>query len=432
MRKQRGSEVSALPGLQPAAAIRDARGARSRPGILLDRDGTIIVDHGYVGSVDRVEFIEGAPEAIASFNRAGIPVAVLTNQAGVARGLYGIDDVARVHRYIADRLAEHGAHIDLFLYCPYHPGGVVEAFARSSEDRKPRPGMAKAAAAALNLDLTASWVVGDRPEDIGLAEAVGAPAVYLGTGGCARSGVWSFPGLAAASAFILERIALRGSTADLRPFVPPAGTSPVKFPAMPYRSAASYLAGYVEESVWAASSIQPAALDKAAAILLDAYAHGAEVFACGNGGSAAISNHLQCDHMKGVRTATDLAPRVVSLSSNVELLTAIANDLAYDDVFVYQLQSQSRRGDVLIAVSSSGRSPNIVRALRWAREHGLRTIALTGFDGGEARSAAEVAVHVDGTNYGIVEDLHQAIMHALAQYIRQSRIPADAISSTVF
>ena len=180
----------------------------SRPGILLDRDGTIIVDHGYVGSVDRVEFIDGSPEAIATFNRAGIPVAVVTNQAGIARGLYGLDDVARVHRYIAERLAEHGAHIDLFLYCPYHPDGVVEAFARTSEDRKPGPGMAKAARAALNLDLTTSWVVGDRPEDIGLAEAVGASAIYLGPGVPDRPGVWSFPSLAAAAPFILERIAV--------------------------------------------------------------------------------------------------------------------------------------------------------------------------------------------------------------------------------
>ena len=76
-----------------------------RPGILLDRDGTIIVDHGYVGSVDRVEFIDGAAEAIARFNHADIPVAVATNQAGVARGLYGIDDVALVHKYIAQHLA---------------------------------------------------------------------------------------------------------------------------------------------------------------------------------------------------------------------------------------------------------------------------------------------------------------------------------------
>jgi D-sedoheptulose 7-phosphate isomerase/D-glycero-D-manno-heptose 1,7-bisphosphate phosphatase len=194
------------------ATMLEAPNSRVRPGILLDRDGTIIVDHGYVGSVDRVEFIDGAPEAIARFNRAGIPVAVVTNQAGVARGMYGIGDVVQVHQYIADRLARHGAHIDLFLFSPYHPAGVVEAFARTSEDRKPRPGMAKAAAAALNLDLTASWVVGDRPEDLGLAEAIGASAIYLEPGAlaagqhCQRPGVWSFPSLAAAASFILERI----------------------------------------------------------------------------------------------------------------------------------------------------------------------------------------------------------------------------------
>jgi len=190
------------------ACTRSAQDTLRRPGILLDRDGTIIVDSGYVGSVDRVEFIDGSPQAIAAFNQAGIPVAVVTNQAGVARGFYGLDDVAAVHQNIAARLAEHGAHVDVFVYCPYHPDGVVEAFGRSSEDRKPRPGMAKAAQAALHLDLAASWVVGDRPEDIGLAEAIGASAIYLGPAGFERPGVWSYPSLAAAAPFILERIAI--------------------------------------------------------------------------------------------------------------------------------------------------------------------------------------------------------------------------------
>jgi D,D-heptose 1,7-bisphosphate phosphatase len=194
---------SATPGQTGSTSV--MQNSRSRPGILLDRDGTIIVDHGYVGSIDRVEFIPGAAEAIARFNQADIPVAILTNQAGVARGLYGIHDVARVHRYIAECLAERGARIDLFVYCPYHPAGVVEAFARTSEDRKPRPGMAKAAEAALDLDLTASWVVGDRAEDIGLAETIGASAIYLGPDDRQRPGVWSFPSLAAAVPFILER-----------------------------------------------------------------------------------------------------------------------------------------------------------------------------------------------------------------------------------
>lgn len=181
--------------------------SRPRPGVLLDRDGTIIVDHGYVGSVDRVEFIEGAPEAIAAFNRAGLPVAVVTNQAGVARGYYGINDVEAVHAHIARHLAKYGAHIDLFLYCPYHAAGVVGAFARTSEDRKPRPGMAKAAAAALNLDLAASFVVGDRPEDMGLATAVGATGLYVGPASRTWPDVVPFPCLAAAASFILERVA---------------------------------------------------------------------------------------------------------------------------------------------------------------------------------------------------------------------------------
>jgi len=204
------------------------------------------------------------------------------------------------------------------------------------------------------------------------------------------------------------------------------------FPSASYPEAGTYFADYAREFAIAAGAVQRAALDQAAAVLLDAYTRGSRVFCCGNGGSAAIANHMQCDHAKGVRTGTDLVPRFVSLSSNVEIMTAIANDLGYEDVFAHQLQSQSEPGDVLIAVSSSGGSPNIVRALTWAKDNGLVTIALTGFAGGSARTIADVSIHVDSTNYGIVEDLHQAITHALAQYLRQSRMPADVISSTVF
>jgi len=178
----------------------------ARPGVLLDRDGTIIVDHGYVGSVDRVQLIDGAAEAIARLNRAEVPVAVVTNQAGVARGLYDVSAVEEVHRYLAVLLAAHGAHIDRIFYCPYHPEGSVAEFARPSNDRKPMPGMARAAARALNLDLASSWVVGDRPEDVGLAVAVGASAIYLGTETCTRPDVRSFPDLSMAVGFILDRM----------------------------------------------------------------------------------------------------------------------------------------------------------------------------------------------------------------------------------
>lgn len=209
-------------------------------------------------------------------------------------------------------------------------------------------------------------------------------------------------------------------------------SAPSRFPARYYMDAGSYFGAYTEETVRAASSIDTSALDHAAAVLLDAYTRGRMVFSCGNGGSAAIANHLQCDHLKAIRTGTDITPRVVSLSANVELLTAIANDLTYDEVFAYQLQSQAVPGDVLVAISSFGRSANIVRALSWARDHGMRTIALTGFDGGAARQLADVSLHVNAANYGIVEDLHLAVMHALAQCIRQSRMTLSTILTSAF
>ncbi len=219
---------------------------------------------------------------------------------------------------------------------------------------------------------------------------------------------------------------------DLRDLPEELPTAPPKFPAVSYDDAGTFCDAYFEETARAATTIDWTEVDRAAELLVDAYRGGRNVFSCGNGGSASVANHLQCDHVKGVRTGTDLTPRVISLSSNIELITAISNDIGYEDVFSYQLQSQARRGDVLIAISSSGRSPNIVRALSWARENGLRTIALTGFAGGNARAVSEVGIHVDCTNYGIVEDLHQAAMHAMAQYIRQSRMSAADVVETTF
>jgi D-sedoheptulose 7-phosphate isomerase/D-glycero-D-manno-heptose 1,7-bisphosphate phosphatase len=205
-----------------------------------------------------------------------------------------------------------------------------------------------------------------------------------------------------------------------------------KFPSLRYGSASSYCDAYFEESARAATTIDWMEVDRAARILSHAYATGAHVFSCGNGGSAAIANHLQCDHVKGIRTETDLFPRVTSLSTNIELLTAIANDIGYEDIFTFQLESQSRPGDILIAISSSGRSANIVSALSWARDNGMHTIALTGFTGGRARSTAAVAIHVASENYGVIEDLHQGAMHAIAQYIRQSRMSVDAVVARTF
>ncbi len=124
-----------------------------------------------------------------------------------------------------------------------------------------------------------------------------------------------------------------------------------------------------------------------------------------------------------------LLPRVASLASQVELITAIANDIAYDEVFAYQLRTMAAPGDILITISSSGNSENIVRAIDCARQNGVASIAMTGFSGGRSAKLADVVLHVAAENYGIVEDVHQSMMHCFAQYLRQRAMsPHDAVS----
>jgi len=204
------------------------------------------------------------------------------------------------------------------------------------------------------------------------------------------------------------------------------------FPDQKFPDMASFCDAYFDAAGRAAASVDRAALAQAGTLMTSAYETRRTVYVCGNGGSAAISNHLTCDHLKGTQTDTDLRPRVVSLSATVETITAIANDISYDDVFVYQLRTLAEPGDLLITISSSGDSENIVRACQWAGDNDVQVIAMTGFDGGRSAAIADVNLHVAGDNYGIVEDTHQALMHILSQYIRQARMSDTLIKERKF
>jgi phosphoheptose isomerase len=179
--------------------------------------------------------------------------------------------------------------------------------------------------------------------------------------------------------------------------------------------------------VAAHATVDTVAFAQAAAALEEAALRNATVFTCGNGGSAAIANHFACDHTKGARADTCILPRIHSLVANIEINTAIANDMSYDQVFSYQLQSYAAHGDVLVAISSSGNSPNIVNALLCAREKGIQSIAMTGFHGGRAREITDLSLHVAAHNYGVVEDVHQSLMHALAQFLRQRHMTDQSL-----
>lgn len=154
--------------------------------------------------------------------------------------------------------------------------------------------------------------------------------------------------------------------------------------------------------------------------LLEAFARDRTIFVIGNGGSAANATHFALDLSKS--TINDaFAPkrfRAHALTDQTSLLTAVSNDIGYEMVFAQQLATFAREGDMLIAISGSGNSPNIVKAVDYARARGLVVVSLTGFDGGRLRAMADAGVHVPSNNMGLVEAVHGVIFHMIAEAMR--------------
>lgn len=164
-------------------------------------------------------------------------------------------------------------------------------------------------------------------------------------------------------------------------------------------------------------SVDKLQLEKIFNLLDSAYHNKTPVYVCGNGGSFTMSDHFDCDHSKGINYDTSLRPRIEPLTTG-SILTAIANDIGYDQIFSFQLNNKGDVGNILVVISASGNSPNIINAIKKAKELGMISIAFVGFDGGEASKIADFVLHVKENNYGIVEDCHQCLMHILAQQIR--------------
>jgi len=150
--------------------------------VFLDRDGTLIEEIGYLDRPERVELYPFASHAIRAFNRAGLPVVLVTNQSGIARGFFTDSVVEDVHKHIADLLALGGARIDAYYYCPHHPHGHVPPYDVACECRKPGRGLVDRAARELGIDPSTSFTVGDRWVDVGLARTIGGRGVLVRTG----------------------------------------------------------------------------------------------------------------------------------------------------------------------------------------------------------------------------------------------------------
>jgi len=168
-----------------------------------------------------------------------------------------------------------------------------------------------------------------------------------------------------------------------------------------------------------------AIVDRMVEVIWRGYEKGRTLFLFGNGGSAALASHFACDIGKGTIAGKRKRLKAVALTDNVALITAWANDKAYDAIFAEQLESLAAKGDIVLAISGSGNSPNVIRGLETARRIGAETLVLTGFEGGRAQPLADLCLVVPSDSMQLIEDAHLCATHAIFLAIRQRMIQTN-------
>jgi D-sedoheptulose 7-phosphate isomerase len=182
---------------------------------------------------------------------------------------------------------------------------------------------------------------------------------------------------------------------------------------------AAFVSGYTDKLNGILASIDIAVLQKVIDAMVTAFARGNTVYVIGNGGSAATASHMQADFSFFVRYFTQFRPRIFALTDNVPMITAIGNDTSFDTIFVEQLKGRFISGDVLIAISASGNSPNLVNATAYVNQSGGTSIAFVGFEGGKLNELAQIALHTPNPkgDYGPIEDVHMILNHIIVNYL---------------
>ena len=192
----------------------------------------------------------------------------------------------------------------------------------------------------------------------------------------------------------------------------------INFPTKKILDSHQYYKNYVNIEDQLLNKINKKELKNIIKEILTAVKKQRNIFSCGNGGSASTAEHLSCDFSKQACSDTNLNIKVFSLNSNVSLMTAVANDISYDDIFSFQLNKFGKPNDVLLLFSVSGSSKNILKCAKVAKRKKIKIISFTGFNGGKIKKISKYNINFATNNFGIVEDCHLSIMHFISQYIR--------------
>jgi len=364
--------------------------------VILDRDGVLnelAPRGGYITSPAQWRWIPGALEGLARLSRAGIRASIATNQSAVGRGLMSGDDLASIHTQMVADAARHGAAIDALMVCPHTPQERCDC-------RKPRPGLINQALETAPSGTGDTMKIGDDVTDLEASWAAGVTGVLVRTGkGIATESVVSsmdvaiFDDLDTVSRAVLGNEMRLGDARRMS----------------------------VQRAFLEHQRVVRMATESSATSLIDAVdlAHrclesGHKIMTCGNGGSASDAQHL-VGELVGRYCSDRPARAAIALTTDGSTMTALANDYGYERVFARQVEALGRRGDVLVAISTSGRSRNVIEAALTARSRGCRVIGLTGESGGDLAPLCDIVFAVPSTVTARIQEVHGLLIHAFAE-----------------
>ncbi len=375
--------------------------------VILDRDGVLNVersDGGWVSDWSQWLWSPGAREGLRMLGSAGIRISIATNQSGVGRGLIDRSDVDALHARMVVESAHAGATIDRVLVCPHQPGDACQC-------RKPLPGLYLSAIEASGVGADETIALGDDLRDLQAAWGAGVTAALLRTG----KGRLTEANLSSPDIPVFD---------DLRDFA-----AAILSDSIPRASRASMIAHRVFSEhiavVRESAAVLPAVLDEISALARECLASGNKILACGNGGSAATAQHFVAELVGRFRLERR-ALAAVALTADTMILTALANDYGYERVFARQVEALGAAGDVLMAFSTSGNSPNVIEAARTARAIGCKVIGFTGSQGGSLVAHADVMLRAPSRDVARIQEVHDICIHAIAESVEDefNRMPS--------
>jgi D-sedoheptulose 7-phosphate isomerase len=205
-----------------------------------------------------------------------------------------------------------------------------------------------------------------------------------------------------------------------------------KFPNKKYLNFEEFSKNYIKTLEDSAKMIDWATLEKISKIIENTIKSGNTIFVCGNGGSASIANHFLCDFAKGLNISDRLKPRIFSLSTNIEIITALGNDISFEKIFANQLNVFVKKKDILINFSVSGNSPNVIEAAKLARRKKIKVLSFTGFTKSNLEKYSDHLICFNVLNYGIAEDFFQILTHYISQFLKQKNLTEKEISKLLF